>query len=73
MFVTDAERIEKLERSVDEYKTLVRLLQEENERLKRGLLGQKAERFSTNGARISGIPGWSRASSRRTDERRGFP
>ena len=60
MFVTDAERIEKLEgslekveRSLDEYKKLVRLLQEENERLKRGLLGQKAERFSTNDAQLS--------------------
>jgi hypothetical protein len=60
VFVTDAERIEKLEgslekveRSLDEYKKLVRLLQEENERLKRGLLGQKAERFSTNDAQLS--------------------
>jgi len=53
MFVTDAERIEKLERSVDEYKTLVRPLEEENGRLKRGLLGQKAERFWTNGAQLS--------------------
>jgi transposase len=59
-FVTDAERIEKLEgtrdkleRSVDEYKKLVRLLQEENERLKRGLLGQKAERYSTNDSQLS--------------------
>jgi transposase len=78
MSVTDAERIETLEKtlaeserafrmrvaaleeivatltsSVDEYKKLVRLLQEENERLKRGLLGQKAERFSTNDAQLS--------------------
>jgi hypothetical protein len=60
MLVTDAERIENLEgsvenleRSVDEYKKLVRLLQEENERLKRGLLGQKAERFSTNDSQLS--------------------
>ncbi len=60
MFVTDAERIEKLEgtlekveRSLEEYKKLNRLLQEENERLKRGLLGQKAERYSTSDAQLS--------------------
>jgi transposase len=51
--VTDAARIEKLEQSLEEYRKLVRLLQEENERLKRGLLGQKAERFSTNEAQLS--------------------
>ncbi len=69
MLVTDAERIDELRRalgderlvshvthlsqSLDEYKKLARLLQEENERLKRGLLGQKAERFSTNEAQLS--------------------
>src|SRR3954468_12380435 len=46
-------QLAKLERERDEYKNLVRLLQEENERLKRGLLGQKAERFSTNDAQLS--------------------
>jgi transposase len=69
MVVTDAERFEELRRalaeerlvshvthlsqSLEEYKKLARLLQEENERLKRGLLGQKAERFSTNEAQLS--------------------
>jgi transposase len=47
------ERIEKLERTVAEYQKLVRLLQEENERLKRGLLGQKAERLPKNDAQLS--------------------
>ncbi len=67
--MTDADRIEELksaldeqhlvshvthlEQSLDEYKKRARLLQEENERLKRGLLGQKAERFSTNEAQLS--------------------
>jgi hypothetical protein len=37
--------IAKLARERDEYKKLVRLLQEENERLERGLMGQKAERL----------------------------
>jgi len=69
MVVTDAERFEELKRalaeerlvshvthlsqSLEEYKKLARLLQEENERLKRGLLGQKAERFSTNESQLS--------------------
>ena len=44
------ERIENLERTVAEYQKLIRLLQEENERLKRGLLGQKAERLPKNDA-----------------------
>lgn len=43
-------QIAKLERERDEYKKLVRLLQEENERLKRGLLGQKGERLPRNDA-----------------------
>jgi hypothetical protein len=46
-------QIAKLERERDEYKKLVRLLQEENERLKRGLLGQKAERLPRNDAQLS--------------------
>jgi Transposase C of IS166 homeodomain len=46
-------RIAELERSLEEYKKLNRLLREENERLKRGLLGQKAERFSTNDSQLS--------------------
>ena len=33
-------RVAELERSIKEYEKLIRLLQEENERLKRGLLGQ---------------------------------
>ena len=36
----DTQRIEKLERDCFEYQKLVRLLQEANEKLKRGLLGQ---------------------------------
>ena len=39
------ERIGKLERDVAEYQKLVRLLQEANGKLKRGLIGQKAERL----------------------------
>ena len=35
----------------DEYKKLYALLREENERLKRGLIGQKAERLPRNDAR----------------------
>lgn len=37
----------------DEYRKLVLLLREENERLKRGLLGQKAERLPRNDAQLS--------------------
>jgi transposase len=48
-----ARKISKLERERDEYEKLVRLLQEENERLKRGLLGQKAERLPRNDAQLS--------------------
>ena len=39
------ERSAKLERERDEYKKLALLLQEQVERLKLGLLGQKAERL----------------------------
>jgi hypothetical protein len=46
-------RIEKLERERDEYKKLVLILQEQVERLKRGLLGQKAERLPANDAQLS--------------------
>ncbi len=42
-----------LSRERDEYKKLVLLLQEANERLKRGLLGQKAERLPSNDAQLS--------------------
>ena len=45
--------IAKLAHERDEYKKLVRLLQEENERLKRGLVGQKAERLPRNDAQLS--------------------
>ncbi len=37
----------------DEYKKLYLLLREENERLKRGLVGQKAERLPSNDAQLS--------------------
>ena len=40
----------RLEQERDEYKKLVHLLQEQNEKLKRGLLGQKAERLPKNDA-----------------------
>jgi transposase len=43
----------KLEQERDGYRKLVLLLQEENERLKRGLLGQKAERLPKNDAQLS--------------------
>ena len=42
------ERIEKLEQERDEYKKLAAVLQEQVERLKRGLVGQKAERLPKN-------------------------
>ncbi|HET7133579.1 MAG TPA: hypothetical protein VFJ95_15100, partial [Gammaproteobacteria bacterium] len=37
----------------DEFKKLYLLLREENERLKRGLIGQKAERLPRNDAQLS--------------------
>jgi len=49
----DTQRIEKLERDCFEYQKLVRLLQEANEKLKRGLLGQKAERLPTDTRQLS--------------------
>jgi transposase len=42
-----------IEQERDEYKKLVLLLQEQNEKLKRGLLGQKAERLPKNDAQLS--------------------
>ena len=46
-------RVEQLERERNEYKKLALILQEQVERLKRGLLGQKAERLPTNDAQLS--------------------
>ena len=46
-------RAEQLQQERDEYRALVALLREENERLKRGLLGQKAERLPRNDAQLS--------------------
>jgi transposase len=46
-------RVAKLEHERDEYKKLVVILQEQVEKLKRGLLGQKAERLPTNDAQLS--------------------
>jgi len=43
----------KVEQERDEYRKLVHLLQEQNEKLKRGLLGQKAERLPKNDAQLS--------------------
>jgi len=46
-------KVARAEHERDEYKKLVALLQEQNERLKRGLLGQKAERLPKNDAQLS--------------------
>ncbi len=46
-------RIAEVEHERDEYKKLYVLLREENERLKRGLIGQKAERLPRNDAQLS--------------------
>jgi hypothetical protein len=43
----------KVEQERDEYKKLVHLLQEQNEKLRRGLFGQKAERLPKNDAQLS--------------------
>jgi transposase len=48
-----AETNAKLQQERDEYRKLVLLLQEQNEKLKRGLLGQKAERLPKNDAQLS--------------------
>jgi transposase len=53
LIAQQAERISTLERERDEYRKLVLLLQEENERLKRGLHGQSAERLPPGGAQLS--------------------
>jgi transposase len=47
------ERVAKAEVERDEYRKLVLLLQEQNEKLKRGLLSQKAERLPKNDAQLS--------------------
>jgi hypothetical protein len=49
----ETERLAKLELERDERKKLYMLLREENERLKRGRLGQKAERLPKNDAQPS--------------------
>jgi hypothetical protein len=46
-------RVATVEHERDEYKKLYLLLREENERLKRGLVGQKAERLPRNDAQLS--------------------
>ena len=48
-----AEERSKIVEERDEYRKLVQHLREENERLKRGLLGQKAERLPRNDAQLS--------------------
>lgn len=45
--------LSKVEHERDEYKKLYLLLREENERLKRGLVGQKAEKLPQNDAQLS--------------------
>jgi len=52
-------QLRKVEDERDEYRKLVLHLKEENERLRRGLLGQKAERLPRNDAQLSlAILGW---------------
>ena len=46
-------QLRKVEEERDEYRKLVLHLKEENERLRRGLLGQKAERLPRNDAQLS--------------------
>ncbi len=46
-------QFEKVARERDEYRKLAALLQEANEKLKLGLLGQKAERLPSNDAQLS--------------------
>ena len=48
-----AQALARAEHERDEYKKLYLLLREENERLKRGLLGQKAEKLPANDAQLS--------------------
>jgi transposase len=47
------EELQKAQRERDEYKKLAAHLREENERLKRGLLGKKAEKLPQNDAQLS--------------------
>jgi len=47
------EELQKAQRERDEYKKLYAHLREENERLKRGLLGKKAEKLPQNDAQLS--------------------
>ena len=47
------EALQKAQHERDEYKKLCALLREENERLKRGLLGKKAEKLPQNDAQLS--------------------
>ena len=47
------ERLTQVERSCAQYEKLVALLQEANERLKRGLMGHTAERFTPGDAQLS--------------------
>lgn len=47
------EELQKTRRERDEYKKLTTHLREENERLKRGLLGKKAEKLPQNDAQLS--------------------
>ena len=48
-----AAQLRKVEEERDEYRKLVMLLKEQVERLRRGLLGQKAERLPRNDAQLS--------------------
>ena len=47
------EQLRKTEQDRDEYRKLLLLLRAQNESLKRGLLGQKAERLPTNDAQLT--------------------
>ncbi len=47
------QRLHKVEQERDEYRKLVLHLREQNERLQRGLLGQKAERLPQNDAQLT--------------------
>lgn len=51
--IAHAEALQKAQRERDEYKKLYTHLREENERLKRGLLGKKAEKLPQNDAQLS--------------------
>src|SRR5262249_41035686 len=53
VLVQTTEELGRVRQERDEYKKLVVLLQEANERLKRGLLGQKAERLPRNDSQLS--------------------